>query len=61
MIRQYVLTIHEDYSVRLTERAVAKRDSRGRFAAKQNRRSVKLGTATCPKCGARLAIMKEVA
>lgn len=56
MIRQYVLTIREDCSVRLTERAIAKRDSRGRFAAKKNRHSVKLGTATCPQCGAKLAI-----
>lgn len=59
MVKQYVLTIMEDYSVKIMERAITKRDTRGRFAPNKKRVAV-LGEITCPNCGTRIEVREEV-
>lgn len=36
-MRQYLMTVHDDGSIKLTERALTKRDSSGRFAPNKKR------------------------
>lgn len=59
MVKQYVLTIMEDYSVKITERAITKRDTRGRFAPNKKRVAI-IGEITCPNCGTRIEVREEV-
>lgn len=60
-MKQYILTIYDNGTVRLSEHKVwAKRDRLGRFSSK-NKKSVPVGYTVCPNCGTQLAVIKEVA
>lgn len=55
MIRQFMLTVNEDYSVNVTERPLPKRDASGRFTSERKR----IIEVVCPNCGAELLIKEN--
>lgn len=61
IIKQYVVTVYDDATVRITERALTKaRDSHGRYESERKPwRGEYVATVKCPNCGAELNIIKE--
>ena len=60
MVKQYILTVNDDYSVKLTERALTKRDAHGKFTTNRKCYAI-IGNVTCPNCGASIEVREEVA
>lgn len=58
MIRQFMLTVNEDYSVNVMERPLPKRDSSGRFTS-ERKRTKRIMQVVCPNCGAELLIKEN--
>lgn len=58
MVKQYMLTVMEDYTVKITERALTKRDQSGRFTPNKKRLAI-LGAVTCPNCGTIIQVAEE--
>lgn len=60
LIKQYLVSIYDDGSVRATERALTKRDSHGRYApTRKPWRGEYLETIHCPHCGTEINLIKE--
>ena len=58
-MKQYILSVYDDGTIKLTERAITKRDCRGRFAPNKKRVAI-IGEVTCPNCGAKIEVREEV-